>query len=197
MLRAFQFFLLLLLFVTMASCDRQQAKENLYPIDSLLYQQIKFLQNSNAMLTKEADLKGVADSTSYSPKDSTAWAEELDVFLQLSAINKPGNKRSYIIDNELYDPGSNLTVKALTTTGDLPVKSMRVFFDKSATEPRKIEAIYSEHNVLYSSSRNLLLEFQQINNKNVLTSYSIDGVQKMVLSDSVRFSVDGKIKMKL
>jgi hypothetical protein len=85
-------------------------------------------------------------------------------------------------------------VKAFTSLEPLPVRSVRIFYDNDITKPRKIEAVYAEENSLFESSKNLLLEFQQIDNKNVLTSYSIDGGQEMIFGDSVSFSVNGKIK---
>jgi hypothetical protein len=176
-------------------CSQQQPREKLYPIDSLLNEQVNLFQKHKVTLTKEASLKESEDEKNYLPKNRAAWVKELDILFQLATINKPGNKSNYIIDNELYDPGSNLTVKALTTKKDLPVRSLRVFYDRDPLQPRKIEAVFQEGNVLYSTARNLLLEFQQIDNKNMLTSYSIDGVQKMVLSDSVRFVVRARINV--
>jgi hypothetical protein len=188
-------FVLMLVALGFASCNQRQVRENLYPIDSLLNEQVRLFQKQKVTLTKEALLKESEDKKNYLPSDSAAWAKELDIFFQLAAINKPGNKSNYLIDDQLYDPGSNLTVKALTAKEDLPVRSLRVFYDRDPLQPRKIEAIFQEGNVLYSTARNLLLEFQQIDNKNMLTSYSIHGIQKMVLSDSVRFVVRARINV--
>jgi hypothetical protein len=176
------------------ACDNRATNiARLYNIDSLISEQARLLALRNAKLHKEAIVVEANDTLEYTPKDSLAWNRELDVFRQLDAMNKPVNRSNYLVDDNLYDPGSNLTVKAFTALEPLPVRSLRVFYDTDIGKPRKIEAIYDEENALYSSTRNLLLEFEQVNNKNLLTSYSIDGGQKMILSDSVTFTVRGKI----
>lgn len=175
------------------SCERQTATTKLYNIDSLVNEQVIYLAAAKPKLSKEAVMANSSDRVEYVP-DSVAWLKELDIFRQLDAMNKSINKTKYLIDDGLYDPGSNLTVKAFTSLEPLPVRSMRVFYDTDIRLPRKIEAVFSEENSLYESSKNLLLEFQQINNKNLLTYYSIVGGQKMILSDSITFSVKGKIK---
>jgi hypothetical protein len=181
-------------FSILFACDGRVAKgKRLYNIDSLISEQSRLLAEAKAKLHKDAFVVSGNDSLEYVPKDSLAWNRELDIFRQLDAMNKPVNRANYLVDDNLYDPGSNLTVKAFTALQELPVRSLRIFYDTDITKPRKIEAIYDETNALYSSTKNLLLEFQQVNNKNLLTSYSIDGGQKMILSDSVTFSVRGKI----
>ncbi|HEY0744989.1 MAG TPA: hypothetical protein VGD40_26170 [Chryseosolibacter sp.] len=175
------------------ACGNNTQTTKLYNIDSLVNEQVRLLSSGKPKLTKQAVMGSQQDAMEYVP-DSAAWSQELDIFRQLDAMNKPVNRSKYLVDDNLYDPGSNLTVKAFTSLEPLPVRSMRIFYDTDMAEPRKIEAIFREENTLFESSKNLLLEFQQINNKNLLTSYSIEGGQKMILSDSVTFSVKGKIK---
>lgn len=175
------------------ACGNNTQTTKLYNIDSLVTEQVRLLSSGKPRLNKQAVMGSKQDGMEYVP-DSTAWSQELDIFRQLDAMNKPVNRSKYLVDDNLYDPGSNLTVKAFTSLEPLPVRSMRIFYDTDIAQPRKIEAIFSEENSLFESSKNLLLEFQHINNKNLLTSYSIEGGQKMILSDSVTFSVKGKIK---
>lgn len=175
------------------ACTESNQTSKLYNMDSLVTQQVSLLVMNKPTLRKHAILGSTMDTLAYVP-DSAGWSRELDIFRQLDAMNKPVHRSNYLVDDNLYDPGSNLTVKAFTALEPLPVRSLRVFYDTDIQQPRKIEAVYDEENSLYKSSKNLLLEFQQINNKNVLTSYSIDGGQKMILSDSVTFSVKGRIQ---
>jgi hypothetical protein len=185
---------LALLALLITSCDRKEYEANLYPIDSLITAQIISLTAMQAVLQKQAIMGVKADSIVFTPKDTADWVSELDIFRQLAVINKPVSRASYLVDDGLYDPGSNLTVKVFTSTApELPVQDFRVFYSRSARYPRKIEAHYNEETSLYKSSRLLRLEFQNINNKNVLTSYSVKGGQKMIMGDSVIFSVKGKI----
>jgi hypothetical protein len=186
--------LLLLLALLITSCDRKEREANLYPIDSLVTAQIMSLTAMQAVLQKQAIMGAKADSIVFTPKDTADWVSELDIFRQLGVMNKPVSRASYLVDDGLYDPGSNLTVKVFTSTApELPVQDLRVFYNRSVHYPRKIEARYDEETSLYKSSRLLTLEFQNINNKNILTSYSVKGGQKMIMGDSVIFSVKGKI----
>jgi hypothetical protein len=182
-----------ILFVGIISCKPDSKTIALYPIDSLVTAQINYLTKSKAGLTKSGSLSDKNDAITYTPKDTVAWINELEIFRQLKAMNKPVNRDSYLVDDNLYDPSSNLTVKAFTSLKDLPVKYVRVFYQTSIHQPRKIEALVEEKNVMYKSGRLLTMEFQQINNETVLTAYAIDGGQEMLLDDSVSFSVRGKI----
>lgn len=182
-----------LLITGLGSCNSDRQSAAYYPIDSLITGQIQYLTTIQAGLFKEALLSGKTDTLSYIPRDTIAWVNELDIFRKLEIINKPINKGSYLVDDGLFDPGSNLTVKAFTSLKKLPVVYLKVYYQGSIEKPRKIEALFDEANPLYESARLLSMHFQQIDNRTLLTSYSIKGGQKMIFGDSVAFYIKGKI----
>lgn len=185
--------LIFLLTIALWSCNSKRQPAAFYPIDSLVTGQIHYLTKIKAGLFKEALLSGKSDTFTYIPEDTVAWVNELDIFRKLQIINKPINKGSYLVDDGLFDPGSNLTVKAFTSLKKLPVVYLRIYYQGNIEKPRKIDALYNEANPLYESARLLSMHFQQIDNKTVLTSYAIRGGQKMIFGDSVAFYIKGKI----
>lgn len=182
-----------LFFLVLVSCRQEKQPATFYPVDSLISGQVNHLTRINAGLFKEALLSGKTDTATYVPADTLAWLNELGIFRKLDVINKPVNKGSYLVSDGLFDPGSNLTVKAFTSLEKLPVVYLKVYYQGSIEKPRKIEALYDEANGLYKSSRLLSMHFDQIENRTVLTGYAIKGGQKLIFGDSVAFYVSGKI----
>lgn len=178
---------------SLSACNNERQPASLFPIDSLITSHIYQLSGMKAGLFKEAMLGGQTDTITYFPKDTVAWVKELDVFRELEVINKPVNKGSYLIDNGLLDPGSNLTVKAFTSLRKLPVVYLKIYHQGNIYKPRKIEALYDEGNFLYRSARQLAMHFEQVGNKTVLTSYTVRGGQKMIFADSVTYFIKGQI----
>jgi hypothetical protein len=184
----------IVLVALLISCERPEVKQNgYYPVDSLIQSQIRFLTNSKAELTKKAEIDGAEETISFTPYDTLAWERELDIFLELNVINSPVNKNKYTLESDVKDPNSNLLIRSFTGKDTLPVVYLKVFYLDSPSQVRRIEALYREENALLKGSRLLILEFQEINNKTALTSYSIEGSQKMFLGESVKFSIRGTI----
>jgi len=177
------------------SCsNKEKYGSSLYSIDSLLTAQVKYLSENKAALTKETRLGDKHDKISFTPKDTLAWKKELEMFAALDVINKPVNKDLYQIES-LADDKSNLRVKAFTAKTELPVKYLRIYYQQAPDKIRKIEAQFNESNSLYESSRSLTMEFHQVDNKTVLTSYAIAGGQKMFLADSVQYKISGALSI--
>jgi hypothetical protein len=182
-----------MLVTAISGCDTEQETKALFRIDSLVTNQINLLTNIRAGLFKEALLEGRIDTVNYTPADTTQWVKELDIFRELKVINKPVNSGSYQVDDGLFDQRSNLKVKAFTSTEELPVVYLRVYYQATVDKPRRIEALYKEENILFASTRLLSMHFEQIDNRTVLTAYDVKGGQKMMFSDSVTFYIKGKI----
>jgi hypothetical protein len=173
-------------------CGSKPKQSNLFNMDSLVSEQVSYLTEHQAKLHKTAIINGVKDDSLFTA-DTATWKNELGIFRQLQSINKPVNRAHYIVDDGLFDPASNLTVKAFTDTTDLPVRYLRIFYQESLTKPRKIEALYHNKNPLYSSSRLLTLEFGHFKNRLVLSAYTIEGGQQMKMGDSVMFKIKGEV----
>lgn len=193
-----QLFLLFtaLISLLLANCSPEtRSREALYDIDSLIRTQIRYLKEYNTSIQKTALLNGVQNVTTIKPTDSADWDEELAIFMELDVMNKPSNKALYKIDSEL-DSKNNLNVKSFTATEDLPVVFLKVYYNRSLDELRKVEARYYESNALYKSTRYLTMEFEQVYNTTLLTSYKVAGGQKMFLDDSVQYSISASIDVK-
>jgi hypothetical protein len=191
---------LLLLLVLAASCGEKIKRSRdsgsvYFPVDSLVTAQIRLLAAGEAQVHKTTALGAEGNTTLLTLKDTMQWIKELGVFRELDIINKPVNKNVYEVQDGLRDSRSNLTVRTYTARGDAPVKYLRLYYQDSPDKLRRLEAQFDVTNLLYKSSRRLALEFQDVYNKTVLTSYSIDGGQKIFMGDSVQYAVHATIAL--
>lgn len=182
--------------VFLSACEKKEGPKNTYyAIDSLIDTQVGYLQTSKAILTKNAEIDGVEETNTFTPRDSAAWANELDIFSELRVINNPGNAAKYDVKRGERDSNSNLSVDSFIGKGTLPVVYLKTFYLNTPAQIRRIEALYQEENSLVKGSRLLILEFQRIENQIMLASYTIEGSQKMFLGESVKFSIRGTISL--
>lgn len=183
----------LLVFATgMSACVTDRPSATLYPVDSLVSAQIHLLVRIGAALEKEALFDGEHDTVVYRP-DSTAWKKELDIFLELDNINKPVNRNNYEVSDGLRDSGSNLLIKEFKSTEKQPIVYLKVYYQGALSRPRKIDALYEEINPMFKSRRQLTMRFDQVGDETVLTAYSVQGGQRIVLSDSISYYINGKV----
>jgi hypothetical protein len=167
-------------------------KKPFYNVDSLLSFQVEHLKGRYE-LSKLVEIDGEKEETRFVP-DSIQWAGELQIFRQIDQINKAAFKDSYVVTDS-RDVNSNLTVREIKARGDedVPVSVVRFYFLRDIADLRKIEATLFEENTLYVNSRRLTIEFEPANSIHLLQRYRIEGLQKMVADDSVRFVIAGEI----
>ncbi|HEY3402096.1 MAG TPA: hypothetical protein VGK59_01850 [Ohtaekwangia sp.] len=145
-------------------------------------------------MKKTAVLDGKQSLSTLELKDSLGWENELAVFREIDMINKPINRYEYVMKDGIPDTKSNLSIKSVTTTDTkLPVEYIQLFYHQVPQKIKRIEAHFRESNSLYTSSRYLTLEFQEIHEEPILTHYTIRGGQKMFMSDSVQYTIQASI----
>jgi hypothetical protein len=183
--------LLVITWVALASCTESAKKADSY-FDSLVTNQVTALSLAKASIVKQASIAGNHDETTFTP-DSTLWESELDIFRQLEIYERSAYKDAYEVKDGIPDEKSNLTVRSYRSLKNIPVRDLKFYYHDQFRHLKKIEATYREQNTLYTTWRTLQMEFDETNGKSVLSSYSVSGVQKMVLSDSVKFLIHSKV----
>jgi hypothetical protein len=170
--------------------------ERYYNLDSLLQAQTQLLISTKASLTKNAYLGEKKETKKFSP-DSLGWIDEFGTLSELALINKSIYRGMYSVRDE-QDSKSNLrilsyAIKDQKGESKIPVRNVRIYYLGSLDRIKRIEGTYNEENELYSGSHSLSIELQDVYNKTMITSYSIVGHQKMILADSVDFTIEGRI----
>ncbi|MFM7851611.1 MAG: hypothetical protein ACKO96_06740 [Flammeovirgaceae bacterium] len=164
-----------------------------FDFDSLVEIQTKWIGAQHDSIKKIATVNGHTDVSAFTA-DTTDMKRELEVFKQLDVINKPLFKNAYALSIATKDPKSNLLVKNYsikkTHQGESVVPYVRIYYLNEFWHIKKIEASYKENNLLYSTHRYLVMEFDQVGNKLKLNKYLIKGFEKMILNDSVKFSIE-------
>jgi hypothetical protein len=190
MIKIFYLFSWLILF-SLACCNTTSESADLF-FDSLVEAQVKQLSSSEAVLTITAELNEKKDQATFTP-DKAHWKNELDVFRQLSSFQKPAYQLDYEIKDGINDPHSNLLIRSYRSQKEIPVPELRFYYYKNFRQLKKIEAVYQEKNVLFSTIRKLLLEFDSVSGHFEISSYRVEGTQKMIGSDSVHYLIQSRI----
>ena len=167
-----------------------RSDRTIYNIDSLINAQVEVLLQGKRQLRKKATI-GEQTATIVVTPDSIGWATELEVFRRLEIAERPVYKDTYRIE-ETGDPNSNLRIKSFTAE-DAPVPLIRLFYLEKPADVRRIESRYTESNALYISTRDLVMEFDDEGRTLTLRHFRVEGFQKIIMGDSVHFSVEGDV----
>lgn len=178
--------------LTFTRCNQANQKYDkpYFDFDSLIAVQERALVDRHTTLNKKVMLDGEGDSSTQQ-LDSVIIAHELDVFRQLDIINKPLYSKTYKITDGEKDKQSNLFKRQYIALVPSPVPFITFYYQGTPDQLRKIESFYQESNTLYSTQRKLTLEFEGSTGGLLLSRYKLAGGQKMILTDTVQFSIEG------
>lgn len=190
MSRAFTIFMLML----GVACTEMKPPKKVnyyYNLDSLLDHQAQLLTPHRLIKTAYVD----DDTASVSLQgDSTLWNDELAIFRGAN-INKPAYEGMYTTQ-VVEDSLSNLHIKTFTaTTQDLEVRNLHLFYLRDLNNLRKVKALIREKNPIYKSGKSVTLTLDELRDELIITGYTIEGYQKMILQDSVAFIIKGAVQV--
>lgn len=180
-----------LVLITFACSGPKRTNQNYF--DSLIFAQKNYFKSKKYSVIKTANVKHHTDTVSFN-SDSTLLGNELQIFQQLSSFSKPAFRKSYKISN-VKDNNSNLSVREYKSSENIPVPSFKFYYFKDFKNIKQIEATFSEKNPLFSTVRKMKLEFQVVHDSSLLKSFSIEGFQKLLLSDTVKFHINSTIRI--
>lgn len=182
-----------IIMLLLAGCAQETKNAAKYfDFDKLIDDQIILLANNHRQLKKSASLGETPKDTVFRPS-AEEWNRELEAFRLLETINKPAFQKLYHIDDALSDTKSNLKIRQFSTDKSR-VALIKLFYHNDLSQLKKIECVLFQKNFLYASSDQLTLQFDDIDGRIALTGYTMHGYQKMLLSDTVRFTVQGLIE---
>jgi hypothetical protein len=182
----------LLVFLLGACTQEQTVTKKYFDFDKLIDEQISLLAGQHRTLVKAASL-GAAPKDSVFRPSKQGWERELEAFRLLENINKPAFQNLYTVQDALADPQSNLKIHQFSSD-KARVALVRLYYHDNLSRLKKIECVLFQKNLLYANSDQLTMLFDEENGKNVLTGYTMHGYQKMILGDTVRFTVRGTIE---
>ena len=162
-----------------------------FDINGLIDGQILLLDSISPVLYKEATINGDVESEVVPKLDSLGWTKEIGIF-KSADINLPTLSDSYTTNEESGDDVQVVTYKSKSPK-DTEVDSLQIVFINDQ-RPQIVRAYLFNKNVLFSSRKQLLMEFSNEGNQPILRRYTMRGWQKMISKDSTSFVLQGEIR---
>ncbi|MCJ8163844.1 hypothetical protein MKJ04_03255 [Pontibacter sp. E15-1] len=189
--RVSSFFLVLLLAIVAcerpappASADAEQAAYNL---SAYLEQQQQRLTAEKPMVLKSVSAEGKPTETIET--SAVDWEDELAVFKETD-LNRPALQEYYTRQEQVLADGNILVEYTRLKDTEPLVHHLRLELGPDR-KLRKLNALIQDQNVLFYSRRNIQLSTDTATGN--IASYRVEGVQKLILSDSLHYRVDANL----
>lgn len=183
---------LLPLLLVLACADADKAGPKYFDFDRFIDDQVNELSQRRRVLEKSAAVNGHQTDSTFIPS-LEIWNAEMEIFRQLDMINLPAYQKFYTLEDPVKDNRSNLKIRQYIGK-DTPIAWIKFYYQDDFSRLRFIEAELLEKNLLFTNRRLLKMEFEDDNGHLMVHFYSMNGFQKMMLKDTVHFSVSGRIE---
>nr|WKN38312.1 hypothetical protein K4G66_06300 [Tunicatimonas sp. TK19036] len=185
--------------ISLSACDyttevsEDLTQEPYFDLPSLVQQQLDRLDSLQPSVEVVAKINNQEEKEKVK-KDSTGWAETLKLFSDAD-INRPVLQGSYIVSDST-DQQHHWSVRTYRAKQpqEVEVPYLTVYYQDSLTNVRRIETKFHEENLLYSTSRQLEMQFEPTNSGPRLVGYRSEGRQKMILRDSVHYQLQATLQ---
>ena len=175
--------------VLLFSCGQNIEKNQIgeyYNLDSLVSEQVRLLVRSQARLEKKAMINSREEEQTLEP-DSLMWENELSMLREVD-LNKPIYQARYSVKDGLSDNFSNLKIREFTAMDNkLDIRYIKVYYLGNINRLKKIETSFRSKNPLFYTQKQMKAEFEELQDKPVLSRYELLETQKLIFSDTLRF----------
>ncbi len=177
-----------------ASVATDSAKKLYFDMPTLVRQQIYWLDSLNPPVTLRTRI-GTRTETETMRKDSAAWTETLQLF-QKSDINRPVLQGSYEeVDSTVAEQeGRRVRIYRAKNANQAEIPFLKVYYQDSLDNVYRVETVFQEDNVLYSTHRKMWMTFSPYQGRPRVEAFETTGKQKMMLRDSVTYAARGELR---
>ncbi|UOQ97861.1 hypothetical protein MUN81_21865 [Hymenobacter sp. 5317J-9] len=157
-----------------------------FDVKGLLTRQVEQLDRRHAAVTKRVSLRGGALETVRVP--AVKWNDELQILFQAD-INKAALRGAYAVDSVVLPTGAvRRTYTRRPGQPNAPVAQLSVV--QQGAVPQEVAATIEQDNPLFSAQKQLRFQLQN----GQLSHYEVQGTQKLVLFDTLRYSAAGQVE---
>lgn len=186
-----QFIFVLAIALLTAACEqpvpRTDSAEGFYDVSAYLKKQKEYLQKARPVLTKTVQTGDQpAETISVT---NTNWANELAIFEEAD-LRKP-SLRDYYTKQEQPLPNGGITIRYdKIEDAEASIEYLYLHLTPDRTL-QHLEAAFMEKNPLFYSRRKATLSVDSVSGH--ISGYNITGVQKMILGDSLRYTIQAAL----
>ena len=183
----------LILIVLLSACESQNTDavkiDTYFDLVGLLDEQAEQLYESGARIEKVLVANGEEEKMLIRPDSVGQLRTEWQLFYEAD-INKLGLDDAYYVEGL---PGLDGGRKEIYTAKKKAANVRLIEYDYQNDRLRYIRILIQEKNDIYNFQKEMLLNFEEVDGKAMITDYSINGKQDMVMKSELSFALSGKV----